>query len=302
VTAVVETGETRPSAPTLVTVDRTMPTLSVASPAEGSLTNRETVAVTGQAADEHLRAVRVNGQTVTVAADGSFSQPIILAEGANTIVVEAEDAATNVTRVERHVTRDGAAPVLSNILPASDVTLTTGQSTTISFDAEPGMTQVGYRIILTGATSGGTVLTDPVNMREVSSGHYEGTYTAPSGTQFSGATIQVWALDQAGNRADGTAAGHLSVRMQQPNQVPVARFDLPDNPRKNRDLVFNGTASTDPDGRIVRYVWTWGDGSVGAMGAVVSHRYTRSGTFTVTLAVTDDKGATNSVSHTITIP
>jgi bacillopeptidase F (M6 metalloprotease family)/subtilisin family serine protease len=301
VTAQVPTGETRPSAPTRVTVDRVNPTLQVTGPADGSTTNRETVAVTGQAADTHLDQVRVNGQVVTLAADGSFSHQIILAEGANVIAVEATDRAGNVTRVERHITRDTSGPTLSNIRPATNVTIATGQSVTIAFDAEPGMTQVGYRIVLSGtSSSGGSPMTDPVNMREVSAGHYEGTYTAPPSTQFSGAAIQVWAIDAAGNRAEGVAAGRLSVTNA--NQAPNAVIVLPPNLKKNRDLTFDGSRSSDPSGRIVRYVWSWGDGARNTEGAFATHRYTRSGTYTVTLTVTNDRGVTATDTKVITIP
>lgn len=292
VTAVVPTGETRPSAPVTVTVDRVAPTLTVTSPVNGTRTNRETIAVTGQAADAHLHQVKVNGQVATLAGDGSFSHQIILAEGTNVIAIEAFDSAGNSTRVDRQVTRDTTAPTLSNIQPATNVTLNSGQSVTISFDSEAGMTQVGYRIVLSMPTSnGGSVNTDPVNMREVSAGHYEGTWTAPANTQFSGAAIQVWAVDAAGNRTEATAAGRLSVGMT--NSAPTAKIILPNGDlKKNKDLVFNGSQSTASDGRIVRYVWTWGDGTVNTEGAIVTHRYSKAGTYTVTLTVTDNRGGT----------
>ncbi|MHC1592601.1 MAG: PKD domain-containing protein, partial [Methermicoccaceae archaeon] len=66
---------------------------------------------------------------------------------------------------------------------------------------------------------------------------------------------------------------------------------------------LNGSASHDPDGSIVSYSWSFGDGSIAA-GAVVSHVYSSyrwNGSyqpFTVMLTVTDDKGATG----TTTIP
>ncbi|HLO02177.1 MAG TPA: S8 family serine peptidase [Symbiobacteriaceae bacterium] len=301
VTAQVETGETRPSAPVMVTVDLVAPTLTVTSPTDGTTTNRETVVVAGRATDLHLSQVRVNGQPVTLAGDGSFSHQIILAEGANLIAVEAADSAGNVTRIDRHLTRDSAGPTLANIQPATDVTIATGESVTIAFDAEPGMTQVGYRIVLSApATTGGSALTDPVNMHEVSAGHYAGTWTAPANTQFSGAAIQVWAIDAAGNRADGAAAGRLTVTV--PNSAPTARIILPNNPRKNRDLTFDGSRSTDADGRIVRFAWSWGDTTASTEGAIVTHRYTRSGTYTVTLTVTDDRGATATDSKVVVIP
>jgi len=55
---------------------------------------------------------------------------------------------------------------------------------------------------------------------------------------------------------------------------------------------FDASSSYDPDGYIVNYSWSFGDGAVG-FGVAVSHRYTSPGTFNVTLLVTDNEGATD---------
>jgi len=54
--------------------------------------------------------------------------------------------------------------------------------------------------------------------------------------------------------------------------------------------IFNASESADPDGEIVSYSWSFGDGSK-AEGVVVEHKYMRPGRYAVKLAVTDDKGA-----------
>ncbi|SDS43391.1 Calcineurin-like phosphoesterase [Friedmanniella luteola] len=50
-------------------------------------------------------------------------------------------------------------------------------------------------------------------------------------------------------------------------------------------------ASTDPDGTIASYAWTFGDGTT-ATGVRVSHPYAAAGSYPVTLTVTDDDGGT----------
>ena len=54
---------------------------------------------------------------------------------------------------------------------------------------------------------------------------------------------------------------------------------------------FDGSASVDPDGNIVEYLWSLGDGNT-AEGLSVDHVYAELGTYTVSLSVMDDQGAT----------
>jgi PKD repeat protein len=69
-------------------------------------------------------------------------------------------------------------------------------------------------------------------------------------------------------------------------------------------VAFTSAGSADPDGTIVAYEWTFGDGTSTASGATASHVYTTSGSFTAQLKVTDNSGlsATRSVAITATAP
>lgn len=72
------------------------------------------------------------------------------------------------------------------------------------------------------------------------------------------------------------------------NQAPIASFTT-----ASAGLVLqaDGSASSDPDGTIASYAWSFGDGST-ASGPTASHTYAAGGTYTVALTVTDDDGAT----------
>lgn len=62
---------------------------------------------------------------------------------------------------------------------------------------------------------------------------------------------------------------------------------------------FSAAGSTDPDGRIVSYAWTFGDGAT-ASGPDASHTYTTAGSYTAQLRITDDSGLSATRSVTIT--
>jgi PKD repeat protein len=65
-------------------------------------------------------------------------------------------------------------------------------------------------------------------------------------------------------------------------------------------VTFDGSSSSDSDGSIVRWEWTFGDGT-SATGAAVSKTYSANGGYSAVLKVTDDDGATAVTSRVITV-
>ena len=85
------------------------------------------------------------------------------------------------------------------------------------------------------------------------------------------------------------------------NRPPVARISAtPTSGGSPLVVAFDGSGSTDPDGTIASYAWDFGDGQQ-ATGAKTSHTYTKGGTFTVTLTVKDNTGATASTTVSIQV-
>lgn len=99
------------------TVDTVPPTLSITGPTEGLITNEEEITVTGTTNDATSKpvVVTVNGESVSVNEDGSFSKVITLTSGANVITIVATDQAGKATTVTRNVTLDTGAPVIQSI-------------------------------------------------------------------------------------------------------------------------------------------------------------------------------------------
>jgi PKD repeat protein len=63
---------------------------------------------------------------------------------------------------------------------------------------------------------------------------------------------------------------------------------------------FDSTGTGDPDGHIATYAWAFGDGGTSSA-ASPTHTYSTAGTYPVKLTVTDDGGATDSVTHSVTV-
>jgi len=66
------------------------------------------------------------------------------------------------------------------------------------------------------------------------------------------------------------------------------------------EVSFNGSNSSDSDGSITSYVWDFKDGETGT-GETINHTFSSSGNYNVKLTVTDDKGATDSITKTIEV-
>jgi len=82
---------------------------------------------------------------------------------------------------------------------------------------------------------------------------------------------------------------------------PVASFTFsPANPRVDEGATLDASASFDPDGQIVSYIWNFGDGFTGE-GEIATHSYSKEGNYKVTLTVVDNDGKSSSTSQTVTV-
>jgi PKD repeat protein len=122
------------------------------------------------------------------------------------------------------------------------------------------------------------------------------THTYAGGGQY---TVTLTVNDNAGGRSIFSNAVSIAFP-KPPVPIPVAS---PMSGTAPLTVSISGQQSYDPDGSIALYAWNFGDGASG-QGPRTSHTYRASGTYSVTLTVTDSQGipATSSTVRITALP
>ncbi|MEJ5208342.1 pre-peptidase C-terminal domain-containing protein [Denitratimonas sp. CY0512] len=116
------------------------------------------------------------------------------------------------------------------------------------------------------------------------------------GCTFATPTAGTWHVMVRGYSAFSGVSLVGSYSTQAPNTPPVANFSSTVN-----GLTVNFTdTSTDADGSIASRSWNFGDGTTSSA-ANPSKTYASAGSYSVTLTVTDNQGASHSKSATVTV-
>ncbi|MVN22321.1 PKD domain-containing protein [Mucilaginibacter arboris] len=107
-------------------------------------------------------------------------------------------------------------------------------------------------------------------------------------------TVSLTAISESGCQT--TTQKYLTV-----NNLPVAAFTYTNAVFKNFAVFFKD-ASTIVNGKIVRWAWTFGDGSTATKSnnLTFEHDYTAAGTYQVKLIVTSDLGCQDTISKSVT--
>src|SRR5438876_570513 len=119
----------------------------------------------------------------------------------------------------------------------------------------------------------------------------------PSHTYSAGGSYTVTLTVKDNQNASSSPVSH-TVQVTAPNQPPSAAFTSSCN---GLACSFSDQSS-DPDGSVTSWQWTFGDGTSGSTAQNPSHTYSAGGSYTVTLTVKDNQNASSSpVSHTVQV-
>jgi trimeric autotransporter adhesin len=122
----------------------------------------------------------------------------------------------------------------------------------------------------------------------------DNTWGGNSSNYFAGQIDDVAVYSK--NLTAGEVQDHFSKGGgQMLNVKPVADFT---SEVTKQSVAFDGSGSTDSDGSIASYAWDFGGGATSTLAKPI-HSYATVGDFSVTLTVTDDDGATGTVTKTV---
>ncbi len=277
----------------------------------GAVTRNQTGAVPGDA----NAAIRFNG------ASTQFASTTATRLGRHTFTIEAwfrtnssaggkiigfgNRTTGNSTSYDRHLyvgndgrVRFGVAPVGGTRVIASPTSLTDnawhhvvgtlgGGAMTLYVDGQ----QVGQ---LTGVT----MAANYQGVWRVGGDNLSGWANRPLSDYFNGTIDEAAVYPRALTAAEVAQNYAVGSTGATPNQAPTASFTSTTSPLS---VAVNATASTDVDGTIVSYGWDFGNGTLGT-GVTATGTYAAPGTYTVTLTVTDDDGATGTATRQVIVP
>jgi large repetitive protein len=212
-------------------------------------------------------------------ATGATASRSFADNGTRRVSLRVTDSGGTVRTTFRDIAVQNRRPTAAFGVSASEVDTGTAITFT-SGSTDPDGTVASYRWDFDG--NGTTDATGPTVSRSFSD----------NGTP----TISLSVTDDDG--ATHSVSRQVTIR----NRRPTAAFGVSAAEVDTGTAITFTSGSTDPDGTVASYRWDFdGNGTTDATGPTVSRSFSDNGTPTVSLSVTDDDGATHSVSRQVTI-
>ncbi|WP_315501377.1 PKD domain-containing protein [Actinomyces radicidentis] len=199
--------------------------------------------------------------------------------GTYTVALTVTDDKGTTTRTTSQVTV--TAPVAANVAPEAAFTATVS-SLTADVDASDSV------------DPDGSIASYAWDFGDGSTG--EGKTASHTYAEAGTHTVTLTVTDDKGLSSQSTQEVTTSEPVAE-NQAPTAAFSVQ---ASDLDVALDANESSDPDGSIASYAWDFGDGTTGE-GTSLTHTFKEAGTYTVTLTVTDDKGATAQTTQSVVV-
>ena len=285
------------------------PTAADSSPSNGSTgtyTGGVTFGVQGAVPGTINTAVTLNGSDGAIYSNNAVSSPTVYSEelwfktntssGGKLIGFGSSQTGASGS-YDRHVWMLNSGQLVFGVW--------TGQTNTISSTAAYNDGQ-WHHMVATQASDGMKLYVDgqltgtnPQASQQAYTGYWrvggDTTWGGNSSNYFAG-TIDEVAVYNTELSASDVANHFTKGGGALPNQLPSAAFT---STTGGLTVAFDGSTSVDPDGSVASYSWNFGDGSPLGTGVTPSHLYSAAGTWPVALTVTDDRGGTNTVNHSV---
>ncbi|NNE34211.1 MAG: PKD domain-containing protein, partial [Rhodothermales bacterium] len=253
---------------------------------------------------------------VTVWGDDSITSTKDGFAGGDSLYIHVWDSRTDVEffplNADFDVVYDGAAPFRSSPTYQSDAlyNLTRllvaekdeNRPPVASFTATPASSSDPFQMSFDGSASAdvdGTVRNYLWNFGDGSTA--SGPSVSHTYSTAGNYTASLSVTDDDGAVGAATALLNITEPAPPENVAPSASFTAaPAADGNGLKIDLNASSSSDPDGSISSYSWTFGDGTSGN-GRTVSHTYASGGTYNVRLTVRDNESATGTSSASITV-
>ena len=235
------------SEPYTLTIDTTAPAVAITTTAQ--TVNEASFTIEGSAdTDTHtvelFRGTTSIGSTTTIATNGSWTIPVMLAGGANTITATARDAIGNVSTPSASVIITWDSAPTANA--GADQTVAEDAMVTLDGNAssDPEMQPLTYAWT---QTSGADVVLSATNTTV--------SFTAPA-ELVDTATLTFSLVVNDGNM-DSIADTVTITVMAGTNDAPIANAGADQTGvAEGATVTLDGTGSADPEGETLTYVWT----------------------------------------------
>ena len=175
-------------------------------------------------------------------------------------------------------------------------------SCTLSANPSSGHRPLTVTFSMSASDNDGFIASWSLDVNNDGSPEYSGSGNPPTTKQHTYHNVGIYTAKLTVTDNDGVTCNTtrtIIVHVSH-NQKPIAGFTYSPLEPTDLDTIVFTDSSIDLDGNIVSWTWNFGDGNTSS-NQNPTHKYADDGTYTVTLTVEDNDGATDSESKDVTV-